>query len=128
MNLLAETIACLENNGKTVNDVIWVGTENEKATWNSFASVADFDYDNGWLERHEYVRWLHTQNRSYLNGSDWWELLCGEVVDTALLVVGKDFWLERHEYDGSEWWEFKALPFEPETVIELTQKDLKWHW
>lgn len=101
MNLLAETISCLENNGKTANDVIWVGTEKEKATWDSFASVADFDYDNGFG---------------------------GEVIDTALLVVGKDFWLERHEYDGSEWWEFKALPFEPETVIELTQKDLKWHW
>lgn len=24
--------------------------------------------------------------------------------------------------------EFKALLVEPETVIELTQKDLKWHW
>ncbi len=27
-----------------------------------------------------------------------------------LKVVGQDWWLERHEYDGSEWWEFKTLP------------------
>jgi hypothetical protein len=27
-----------------------------------------------------------------------------------IIVVGKDWWLERHEYDGSEWWEFKTMP------------------
>lgn len=26
------------------------------------------------------------------------------------VVVGKDFWLERGEYDGSEWWSFKTTP------------------
>ena len=30
-----------------------------------------------------------------------------------LLIVGDDWWLERHEYDGAEWWEFKTLPCEP---------------
>ena len=24
--------------------------------------------------------------------------------------LGRDFWLERHEYDGSEWWEYKSIP------------------
>lgn len=37
----------------------------------------------------------------------------------GLIVVGKDFWLERHEYDGSEWWEFKSIPMEPEETIEF---------
>jgi len=27
-----------------------------------------------------------------------------------LVVVGDDWWLERYEYDGKEWWEFKTLP------------------
>lgn len=27
-----------------------------------------------------------------------------------LVVVGDGWWLERHEYDGSEWWEYKELP------------------
>ena len=31
-------------------------------------------------------------------------------VNMGLKLVGKDFWLERHEYDGSEWWEYKTLP------------------
>ena len=27
-----------------------------------------------------------------------------------LLIVGKDWWLERDEYDGSEWWVFRTMP------------------
>ena len=33
-----------------------------------------------------------------------------EEINTKLILVGKDFWLERHEYDGSEWWEYKSMP------------------
>ena len=33
-----------------------------------------------------------------------------EEINTDLILVGKDFWLERHEYDGSEWWEYKSMP------------------
>lgn len=43
----------------------------------------------------------------------------GVEIDMGLIVVGKDFWLERHEYDGSEWWEFKSIPMEPEETIEF---------
>lgn len=31
---------------------------------------------------------------------------CGKTEDDVL-------WLERHEYDGSEWWEYKTMPTEP---------------
>ncbi len=27
-----------------------------------------------------------------------------------LKIVGKDWWLERQDYDGREWWEFKTKP------------------
>ena len=27
-----------------------------------------------------------------------------------LVIVGKDWWLERDEYDGSEWWAFHTMP------------------
>ena len=34
----------------------------------------------------------------------WWQVLYGE-------IVFKDrTWLERWEYDGSEWWEYKKCP------------------
>lgn len=29
------------------------------------------------------------------------------------MIVFEDCWFERHEYDGSEWWEFKKQPEEP---------------
>lgn len=44
-----------------------------------------------------------------------------------LLVIGADFWLERHEYDGLEWWEFKQMPeykdfpFKPITALTVGQ-------
>ena len=40
-----------------------------------------------------------------------------------LIVVGKDFWIERHEYDGSELWEFKRMPEEPKETRELDLRE-----
>ena len=34
----------------------------------------------------------------------------GAEVHGDLKIVGNDWWMERGEYDGSEWWEFKTLP------------------
>ena len=105
VNLLKETIEDLKANGRTEADVLWVGRNYidyknypnrvyvpYKSTWEDFCSKADFFYDAGY-------------------GSP--------EIPMDLIVVGKDFWLERHEYDGSEWWEFKTMPVEPEETREL---------
>lgn len=111
-NLLKETIECLEDNGKMPSDVLWVGRSKYsccgyeagkaiyklqyyKSTWRDFCSKADFEYDAGYGLPE---------------------------IPTDLIVVGKDFWLERHDYDGSEWWEFKTIPEEPEETTELNLK------
>ena len=60
-------------------------------TWEEFAKLANKKYDNGYG---------------------------GNEVPLDLIVVGKDWWLERHEYDGAEWWEFKKLPVKPKQKIE----------
>lgn len=101
-NLVKETIECLHRNGKSESDVLWVGrnyhdyAKNEdicyKNTWENFCTKANFMYDDGYGCAH---------------------------IPKDLIVVGKDFWLERHDYDGAEWWEFKTLPVEPEEVREL---------
>ena len=101
-NLLNETIEVLKTNGKQETDVLWVGrnyyswTENKnvayKSTWDDFCLKANFYYDNGYG---------------------------GNEIPMDLIVVGKDFWLERQDYDGYEWWEFKTLPTEPEETREL---------
>lgn len=105
MNLLKETIDELKASGKTESDVLWVGRSYRdysrypeyecviyKSTWEDFRSKANFEYDNGY-------------------GSN--------EIPMDLIVVGKDFWLERAEYDGSEWWEFKEMPEEPKETREL---------
>jgi hypothetical protein len=104
INLLKETIEDLTINGRVETEVVWVGNEEYRCSWEQFAEVAkDENYDNGFG---------------------------GANIATDLLVVGKDFWLERHEYDGSEWWEYKELPkmptqeFKPTTFVgdlRLTQ-------
>lgn len=88
-NLKNETLNALKENNKTPEDVLWIGDETCRLPLNSFWDMADREYDDSYG--------------------------CPEV-NMDLLVVGSDWWLERHEYDGSEWWEFKTLPKMPNKV------------
>lgn len=88
MNLLKETKAVLHSKGKKASDVLWCGSEKFGwFSWRVFRKVADVEYDSGYGAAE---------------------------VAVDLLVVGTDFWLERGEYDGSEWWEFKEIPTRPQ--------------
>ena len=91
-NLLKETLEHLKTHGKKSTDVRWVGSVNYGYfDWEYFVKIADMEYNNGF----------------------------GTIlVATDLKVVGDDWWLERHEYDGSEWWEYKSMPKKPESKIE----------
>ncbi len=91
MNLLQETIGTLENNGKTFDDINWIGSmEYGFIELEDFKQLADYDYNSGYGSPH---------------------------VATDLVIVGSNWWLERHEYDGSEWWEFKELLRKPQLRI-----------
>lgn len=92
-NLKTETINRLVANDKTLEDIRWVGCRKYEISVELFLVLADQEYDAGY------------------GGS--------EVADD-LLVVGDDWWLERHEYDGSEWWEFKTLPKRPDISRAIT--------
>jgi hypothetical protein len=88
VNLLDETLEVLKKYGKNEKEVEWVGSEEWGwFTWEEFKEVArDVWYDNGY-------------------GT--------EEIATDLVVVGSDWWLERHGYDGKEWWVFKTKPRRP---------------
>lgn len=83
--LLDETIYALSNSGKSALNVLWVGSRNGKyaLSWEEFTQISQVVYDSGYG---------------------------GQEIATDLVVVGEDWWLERGEYDGSEWWEFKTTP------------------
>lgn len=104
--LLQETVETLAINNKSPADVKWVGVLergwNERVSyhfsWDEFAAAAEFRY-----------------NSSY----------GGQNVEASLVVVGDAWWLERGEYDGSEWWEFKTLPTKPDKHIQPAEIDIK---
>jgi hypothetical protein len=99
-NLRIETAGMLTESGKTAADVRFVifGKGPFYCSWEEFAAAANFEYDSGF-------------------GSN--------EVDGNLKIVGDDWWLERGEYDGSEWWEFKTLPTKPEKHRAPISDDLK---
>ena len=83
MNLYKETIGILTQNDRTFDDVVAICGNEFQITKDDFVKYSNTEYDSGY-------------------GAP-------EVAED-LLVVGNDFWLERHEYVGSECWEFKAMP------------------
>ena len=99
VNLLDDTLEIIKENRKSTDEIKFVrckwyewtssGTVCYEyyMTWDDFASQANKEYDDGYGDT--------------------------EVKDN-LQIVGENWWLERHEYDGSEWWEFKSLPTQPE--------------
>ena len=91
INLKDETLEILNEHGKTWDDVEWIGSVSRNLTIdkNQFLILADREYNNGYG---------------------------GNEVSLDLVVVGEDFWLERHEYDGSEWWEFRRAPVKNEQM------------
>jgi hypothetical protein len=94
MNLLTETVEKIKEFNKKPEDVLWVGAEEfGHFTWSDFAELANQEYDEGYG---------------------------GNEVPMDLVVVGDGWWLERHEYDGSEWWEIKSQPKKPEKYRKPT--------
>lgn len=91
-NLKFETLEILKENGKTIKDIRWVGSKDIAIPLDLFWILADTEYNNDF-------------------GS--------QKVARDLVVVGDNWWLERAEYDGSEWWEFKTTLIKPSTEKEV---------
>ena len=100
MNLLKETIDELAAQGKTLNDIEWIGNRHFQLPLDDLHRLFDVDYDNGYG---------------------------GTEIAYDLLVVGDGWWLERHEYDGKEWWAYYEPPVKPTEVKTLKRIDDGWH-
>lgn len=106
MNLLEETIKVLENNGKSINDIVAVQGKDFGISIKRFLKLADTEYNEGKGE--------------------------AEVAED-LVIIGKDWWLERAENDGAEWWEFRKFPSilpvaNGVKALTIHQKKNSWGW
>ena len=108
-NFLLETVKALEGNGKSFDDVRWIESADATIPIDLFKKYANFIYDEGY----------------------------GAVeINPCLRIVGDGWYLERQEYDGSEWWTFALIPIMPERVVNekdvsselrvLHNEDLLW--
>jgi hypothetical protein len=85
-NLYLETMESLARNNRCPNDVLWVDSRDGRYAlgWSTFAELAsNVEYDSGFG---------------------------AQEVATDLVVVGRGWWLDRREYDGSECWAFNTAP------------------
>lgn len=104
-NLKTETINYLSQFNYTKDDVAWVGLgeggwdyalqdpypPQEYMSFEAFLKAANAEYDAGYG---------------------------GENVNSSLVIVMKDgSYLERHDYDGAEWWEIKRTPQKPDVDV-----------
>lgn len=95
-NLLEETLNVMKSCHKDWVDIDFIAFKD-----NMTISVADF-------KKHA--------NAEYDSGFG------GAEVSENLVIVFKDgSWLERAEYDGSEWWEYKKTPEKPLEEGHLTR-------
>lgn len=83
MNLKNETLQVLHNNGRRKADVKYVCGEDFQISLEQFWELSDTEYDNSYG---------------------------APEIATDLTLVGEDFWMERGEYDGFEWWDFHTMP------------------
>lgn len=92
-NLYDETVLFLATKGKSIDDVVFVsGNGHEIPIDNFVAAAKDYNYDS-----------IFTNE-----------------VPIDLLVVGKDWWIERSKYDGSECWEYKTMPLRPKHIKRIS--------
>ena len=85
-NLYAETVQAMKSIDKDPSDIGRIGSYDGEyeCTWVEFCSLADFHYNSGYG---------------------------GTEVATDLIIMFTDgTWMERKEYDGSEWWSYVTPP------------------
>jgi hypothetical protein len=83
MNLYKETVKKLKTHRKSFDDVIAICGNSFQISKEEFAWLSRTEYDSGYG---------------------------APEVATDLVIIGADWWLERNEYDGAEWWDFKQMP------------------
>lgn len=95
-NLLKETIKDLTEHGKTLEDIIWIGSSDGYITLETFKKLADIEYNAGYGAAE---------------------------VAVDLVIIGENWYMTRGEYDGSEWWEYHSMDIfkKPENELKIAR-------
>jgi len=88
-NLLEETIEVLNENGHGLSEIIYVICDGDEVPIPDFLRLANIQYDNDYGAAE---------------------------INMTLKVVGAGWWLERAEYDGSEWWDYREVIKKPSEI------------
>lgn len=105
MNLKEETLEVLRIHGKSKEDVKYVCGEDFQISLGQFWELSDTEYDSSYG---------------------------APEIAQDLMLIGDDFFMERDEYDGSEWWDFRTmpdlskLPTREITVLSVRQYNAIW--
>lgn len=87
-NLLKETWDLILQTKHALEDIAFIGSlSGFGCTWEEFRALADKEYDCGYGGR--------------------------EVAEDLIILFKDGSWLEREEYDGSEWWALRSTPVPP---------------
>lgn len=105
MNLLTETQSDIEQSGHTVDEIIFIGSESSghSCDWNEFTMLANKDYDSGFGAQ--------------------------KVASDLVIVFSDGAKMWRHEYDGSENWDYSApfeTPKETKKIGSLFTSNVGW--
>lgn len=105
MNLLEETITCIESSGHTPANIVFIGSEESghQCTWEEFTKLANREYKDGFG--------------------------AAQVSQDLIIVFSDGMKMWRGEYDGSEWWEFSTpfkMPQVAKPITTLFAKGIGW--
>lgn len=97
-NLYTETVQAMKGIDKDPSDIGRIGSYDceYECTWAEFKELAGFHYDSGYG---------------------------GTKVATDLIILFKDgTWMERREYDGSEWWRYVTPPIFRKSLLHIPKE------
>ena len=111
MTLLYYTVQCLEENGKTLKDIIWIGNQDFRIDINEFINYSmQLEMDSVPLKSYKRLK----------------------SIPIDIVIVGKDFWLSRPIfYDESfseltDLWIFNTMPEMPDTIKKIRTLSAKY--
>jgi hypothetical protein len=117
MDILEEIIEKLKDNGKTLDDIKCLTIRRCEPTFvEEDGNIQEYQIP---IDAPEELisSVLHDMSQCYYDSGYGGQELFG-----IIWLKGKD-WLEREEYDGSEWWTYKTRPTIPD-FLQISEADL----